>query len=325
MNKYEWTAAVTALEKLGPVSDDQYQFVSLSAVAELSVFVARDRRSELMLGVAFGSTPRPINIQSEAFDAYPEQRPDKSWIYFIRLLNPALKDVFSALCVDLADEMLCTKNELDRQRALSQRVKAWVKLFSSTTNGFLNPSQQIGLIGELVVFGDLLGHGTERSRLVTDSWTGPLDAPRDFCFLDIEFEVKTVRDDRIHVTFSSLDQLMSDRPIRVVLCLYQKASKSDQDALSLNLAVQAIVGRIKNDSSALARFRGLLIEAGYVEHPYYDEVCVRVHPRQAFDVNEGFPALTSSNVPDGVIGATYQVAINAIDRFKRENNIYGLN
>ena len=118
------------------------------------------------------------------------------------------------------------------------------------------------------------------------------------------------------ITISSLEQLDCSVAIRLVLVTLRQATSGEQGAIGLNALAARIEGLIAASPEALNTFKERLLEAGYVEHEFYETVLFEHMSSISYRVAAGFPKLTRGMVPEGIASATYAININSISEYR---------
>jgi hypothetical protein len=230
----------------------------------------------------------------------------------LRLRQLALIGVFGRLCQDLVDATATVADEAELVALASNRLNLWKKLFDGGSAGQLEPFQVKGLIAELIFLEATLIAGKRTPLEVVTGWVGPAGADQDFQFSDEAIEVKAIAPGAEGISISSLQQLESTLRVRLNVQTMRTASPDEETAMGLNDLVPRIEGRLAVSPDALALFKGKLLEAGYVESPYYDAILFQVLATEDFEVTGAFPKLTSRLVPEAVTSATYVLSLDRI-------------
>lgn len=91
-------------------------------------------------------------------------------------------------------------------------------------------------------------------------------------------------------------------------------------AVSLNGLVMQIAGAL-SDHSALELYYGKLAAVGYAELKEYDNPKFVVSEEHLYCVNEDFPKLIRSKIPNGISNVRYAIDIERIKKFLVRNDI----
>ena len=208
------------------------------------------------------------------------------WVELAVTGRDVLRGAYSMLTA-VAD--LVQLDGCDMGNAIQQTIASHQELLSAL--GKLSDHQELGLFGELLVLGHLIGNVGEQAAV--GSWKGPTWEEHDFGFDATDLEVKTtLTEDRSH-HISSLTQLepSPDRALWLV---------------SVQLTTSGVGGKtlpelIKYTSSSLSdlrvkmRFVQQLVSLGWdinQSHLYTRRLGMR-GPIWSFKVDADFPALTT--------------------------------
>jgi hypothetical protein len=319
-----WLEAKSKLATI-KLKDGEFHLVRIDETSVIPSYCGMDESARLFL--AFRVTRRPLipEIKTSAFDSHVSQRPDKSWLYVLRLLDRNLTSVFESLCVDLANEVAVTNSEDDFVNLLKRRVKSWQQLFATTTGGLLTRGQVIGLIGELTLLKDIVLSGHMTLDAAITAWQGPYGSDQDFILADSAIETKTVRDDINEIGISSLEQLNTERfpNLQLVVFGYRNVALGEPRAITLNEIASSVASMCSHSPQILRELHSALLEVGYVFNDAYDQICIAIVRRDVYDVTAGFPHLMPSSIPQGISGAQYQIALQFIAPYKQESYPYG--
>ncbi|MFE5719311.1 PD-(D/E)XK motif protein [Streptomyces erythrochromogenes] len=192
--------------------------------------------------------------------------------------------------------------------ALVRRLNAWRKMLDRGLPTGLTPEARVGLFGELMALRDVLLPAIGSAGIT--AWVGPSGAPKDFVHFSAALEVKTVsRRDSSRCRISSEHQL--DVVAGTDLYLVHQVVAGSQNGASLADVVDELRGdpRVQHER---VWFENCLLEAGWLDahRDQYVNDRYALSRRQFFRVGEGFPRLTSSDLPSGVSGVTYIVDLS---------------
>jgi len=183
--------------------------------------------------------------------------------------------------------------------------------------GRMSETEEVGLIGELLVLRRLLGHlGATKSTL--DSWTGPSGEEHDFAVRNCDLEVKTTTSERRVHWIHGLTQLLPTeaRPLWLVSI---QLTAGGQAGMTLADHVRSVRSEL-NDKGAIESFNDRLRIRGWdddQEHFYAQRFVLRSTP-QAFEILEGFPSITPSlfdaagRVHDRISQVSYRVDLTSM-------------
>jgi hypothetical protein len=261
----------------------------------------------LFSDVALPSPPRLSSVE-----AVTSRRQDGRWSLGIWLTVDALRSPFGQLCQDLVD----ATREADPAAAgglILARLARWRRLLEGSHAISVNELR--GLVGELLVLRECLEIWTPAD--VVDGWNGPLGSPQDFALPGLLVEAKAVQPGSPVMRISSVDQL--DATGRLVLASVTLATVS---AEGQGFTVGALVSQIRqtlSDRNApleVLEFDARLVAAGYRDDDQMSNAAFRRDDMRFFDVRDGFPAIHRMDLAEGVLDATYEVAIAACIPFE---------
>lgn len=193
-------------------------------------------------------------------------------------------------------------------RVFIGRVGAWQE-FMRRGSQALSPEVEIGLIGELATFLEVIEAGVSAVAAV-EGWLGPLDGVQDFELGIGALEVKsTLSSVGFPAHIGSLEQL--DNAVRQPLFVVGKRLRQAESGLGLPDFVAAAKGVAKGHPGAASALDDRLVAAGY-----FDAHADR-YPRRfavvgtlVIEVGDTFPRLTIGRVPAGVTKAAYDIDLD---------------
>ena len=239
------------------------------------------------------------------------QRADGSWALLLELNSKDLFLPFARLCQDLIDaSRLCDR---DGPSIIISRLARWRRLLEVSRKALSEPALR-GLIGELLILRDSIAPRFGFSASV-NAWIGPSKAPQDFLLGGVAVEVKTITPTATSISISSLDQLDANSQLDLATILLTPSSSDQSGAFNPITLVHSISNNL--DDQTLMEFNLRLAEAGYEELPEYESKWYHCSGVRYYGIGEGFPRLTTTTAPHGIIEATYQVSINSCTSYER--------
>lgn len=198
-------------------------------------------------------------------------------------------------------------DEFKLLRIFLGRVRAWQEFMRKGAQP-LGPEAEIGLVGELAVLSALIDAGVIPATAAR-SWVGPFDQPQDFEIGTGALEVKTtISTMGFTATIGSLEQL--DDAVRHPLFLVAVTLRQVASGLTLAQIASAAREKTKIDPEASGLLEDRLLGARYLDaHAASYTRRFDLCSIKAVEVAAGFPRLTSGNVPNGILRATYDVDI----------------
>lgn len=175
----------------------------------------------------------------------------------------------------------------------------------------LSESQQLGLVGELLVLRELLDAAPEAD--VLDSWLGPASEQHDFAFADFDAEIKTTLSERRRHMISGTGQLRPNlgRPLWLVSIQLTRAGGRTGDSLA------GLVAGMYDRLADHSRFAEALHGLGWRDEDadLYDTPYILRTAPVAFEVDDEFPAITDARLsktvprPDLVAELSYRIDV----------------
>ena len=289
-------------------------FLRVTATHQIDLFVGVEngRRALLLL-----CDEEPAKIPAfEAIGVSSRQREDGQWALIVCLERRDLGPLFAYLAEDL---VYATEHEGDSGRAakrLVERLKWWQRLLSRGQSGVLGAMELRGLVGELLFLGDY-AIPSFGAKLAVDSWVGPLDAPRDFRFVDLDVEVKALGRDSTTVRISSLEQLEeSGAPIVLAALTLESAVDDKGGAVSVHELVERVRTLCEPDADIVTALNQRLWAAGYTDRPEYRSMYFLLRGAEFYECRKGFPWIVRSDVPAGIARCAYEIEIASIREFR---------
>lgn len=235
------------------------------------------------------------------------------------LTDPALRDIFSALCADVVAAVAPVVEPAAQLRALLTRLERWQELFSRfNPEGLSLPARQ-GLFGELWAMRWLMMEGRTAPVTALAAWAGPDRHPQDFRFAGAALEVKTTTGNARSLHIASLQQL-DDVLTGPLFLLHLPLLLATTDAETLPAMVADLLARFGAASPVLAEnFTLRLQTAGYFtsQAALYQEEAWQVREARLLAVTgDDFPRLRSSTLPATITAGTYELEASALEPWR---------
>lgn len=226
------------------------------------------------------------------------------------------RDVFRALAEDVVTQVQQATNEALAVEALVARLSRWQAFLRRHGAGSLSLESRRGLFGEL----HLLRHHLIRrcdAVAAVESWKGTSGASHDFQFGGGSVEVKSTSSRTPHAFHvANIKQLDApgQGPLLVYFVVLEESEAGDVALTELIDSLRTEIGE-----PAIYALEDRLVEAGYLEDRRDDYSSPRysVRRQRFFEVGQGFPRLQEAQLPNGVEGVTYEVAVAACLPFER--------
>jgi len=238
---------------------------------------------------------------------------DGRWTLTLELQVQSLTDAFISLVSDLAGKSAATATEREALKTFLDTLAEWRELLTARAE-HLSENALRGLVAELWFGFESGAHGHPVPE-VARSWAGPLGGDQDFQFPSpgFRFEVKSMRPSRASVEISSEEQLDGDSIKLAVVTLEELADPSA--GITLPRLVAAIRSSLNNGADRAEfnrRFARLRVDP---DDPWYAKQGYQVRRLQVLDVNEEFPALRRSQLPDAIADTIYRVDVQHLQQF----------
>lgn len=294
-------------------------FLRVNETHPLDIYVGKDVSGErLLLLLTDEEPPAPGNYK--ALQISKQQRRDGRWALTVKLVQKELLQLFTRLCQDLADSTSHFCEKRAATRALLVQLEKWQRLMARGRDGLLSESEIRGLVAELVYL-EKFAIPFCGAELALNGWVGPLEADQDFRLGDRLVEIKSCGVGGGSVTISSEDQLdVADTPLFLVVVTLEACKAGTNGALSLNEVVLGIRSSLERANDAIL-FDARMTSAGYVERPEYSHRGYVVQKIRHFKVEEGFPGIMRSRLPQGISHVRYQLSLFACAPFEKNSSV----
>ena len=247
----------------------------------------------------------------EIVEHIPEEGNKKNIV--IALKEKDNLEIFYILCRDVLDATRKSKKSKEALSILYRRTWRWHQLLKKGFSGLLSKEAQKGLVGEL----NFLSKNLFKMFSITESlsfWEGPTGSPKDFCLGKNAVEVKTRRGSaQPYVSISSEHQLDKVGFDNLYLYVVNISPGIEESISSFTLTIQVnnILKTVRELSPADQDiFIHKLMEVGYFPDDDYSEFIWEIVDENFYDVEELFPRISNSSLPDGVSQITYKIDLN---------------
>lgn len=231
------------------------------------------------------------------------------------LMDKYMYSLFLRFCSDIIESTrnLKTKNVIDY---IIRRWDSWRLMFKKNYTKLLNESQIKGLIGELVFLKNymipIFGY-----KASIDSWMGPNMLHKDFEINDTWYEVKTIVSSSLTVKINSVEQLESPYIGQLIVIKMDKTSCKSKGNITLNILINEVENLI-GDFETRIKFLNKLNQVGYYFDEEYELYNYRVLKINKYLVRNDFPKITSDCLREGIVKASYEIALNSIEKYMIE-------
>jgi hypothetical protein len=234
----------------------------------------------------------------------------------ISLTAGELREVFTPLAEDIARTSKDASSETVLERAV-RRFAHWQQLMRSVGSQGLGREARLGLYGELRYLRTHLLVALP-TRAAVEAWTGPEGSNQDFQLPSVAIEIKTTAKKNPSTIRIANERQLDDRGVgRLVLVHLALDERRGGLGESLNSVVDDIRAAA-GLASASALFESRLIQSGYLPHQrdLYDEPRYTLRRADLWAVDEGFPRIVETDLPNGVGNCAYDISVIALEKHR---------
>ncbi|MXO91509.1 PD-(D/E)XK motif protein [Pontixanthobacter aquaemixtae] len=240
----------------------------------------------------------------------------------LELLDAEQRSIFKALVADIlraTQDVAINDSNAGAARVVT-RIERWRDFLKRRREQVLSRQAILGLFGELHFLSSrVLDQLAPMDAML--AWRGPHGEEQDFAIGGWILEIKT--------QLSTADQFLkisseaqldtASGPILICHQTFSSCPESDPDAMSLKELVNRLRALLLDQAPlAIDILEAGLIAVGYEDRPEYDQEKWKSVASQFFEVEEGFPRLAPSNIPQGIQSVRYRILPAACSRFKRD-------
>jgi len=294
-------------------------YIRVDELHQLDLYAGVDTDGALLLMLVTESKPSLLKKRFKAFEVTCHLRQDQRWALNVRLQLPDFKRIFAHLCSDLVEASRAGCTQAQGPAFVLERIGRWERLLTRDRSGLLDEASIRGLIGELI-FLERCAIPTKGPSLSIASWYGPLDSNQDFHFPDRSVEVKTTSPGSLAIMISSAEQLdVHGTRLFLSVIPLEYAQAGTADSFTLPELVTKVKELLRGNGEALTLFEDRLELVGYVEQREYDHRRFVVHGIRHYAVDEGFPRLRRSEMPEAIGMLRYELDVARCQEFERLN------
>lgn len=291
---------------------EYYSRVDTDHILELYIGLDEKGRKSIELRSLFN----PRKVKGTSAIEVTQYANDRYKTIRFSLTDEEISGLFYTFCEDLIEQTRDLKDEKDGYNAIVIRFHQWKKLFVSSKKDFLNESQIMGLIGELLFFRDQLSKRIGLSEALR-SWSGQELTHKDFSYGDTWTEVKSIRRSAQTVHISSLEQLDSEHEGELSVYAFEKMS-TEYNGIKLN-KLYLEIANLFPDGDDRDLFMSKVALQGYEYHNYYDDFVFELIYFKNYRINADFPKLTPYDVPEAIVKGSYEIDLNKISEYEIKN------
>lgn len=281
---------------------------------KVDIFLGYNDDGQMSMVITENGKEVPVR-SSKFISVILKRREDGRLALSFNLLDNTYKSMFLIFCKDII--ITCEKagNEMAISNGL-MRWKYWKEMFGKKKANILDKSEIKGLIGELLELRDYFMKNWNEEKAV-ESWMGPLLGHKDFEIDETWYEVKSVNENAMQVTISSLEQLESDKNGHLVIVKLEDSSSVSVSSINLNEVVVSIAEKL-TDPDVLEVFCTKLDNVGYAFDAEYDNYNFVYKGTHRYYVDEEFPRLRRSEINSTIGNAKYTILLDGITEFRED-------
>ena len=226
------------------------------------------------------------------------------------------RDIFHGLCQTLIESLSAARDSSSALAIALNHIKRWKAFLAGRRSRLLTPEEVRGLFAELE-FLNILNKEHLKDKNAVEAWCGAEKVHQDFVFGDTAVEVKSISGrERNSILISSEDQLETVcNNLFLAVIRLGKLPDMVADGLSLNDQVARIAGQF-SDPSAANLYWEKVAAYGYVKVPDYDMPCYAVLRQRMYRVDDSFPRLVRSQLPEGIARLHYDIELEKIEAYE---------
>lgn len=231
------------------------------------------------------------------------------------LEDAGARDLFAALCMDVASATAPSAHDDDAVSAWTGRFAKWRRMLQGGQHG-LSPRRQRGLFAELLTIRERLLPAVGFDEAVR-SWKGPDGAPRDFEMSGVGVEIKSSAANEPQVVPVNGERQLDDTGLEALVLVHESLDVLRDAGETLPGIVRGL-RELGEGCSEAGTLEDRLLQCGYadVHEPLYRRTGYELRRTSFFHVRDGFPRITEEGLADGVGSVRYALAIDACRDFE---------
>lgn len=301
--------------------DHRYRVRRIHLSSKLNMFIGVEKIQKVR--VLLIETPKSIIIPNEINILKGMKiekklidfgKKDKNeYLVFSNVFNDTM-EIYEVVIENICNGLKNLTNKVLFLKELKKILFKWQYFFDKYGDCGLSYSQQKGLYGELWTLRRLLDY--EDNEKILNAWTGSIKTNHDFQFTNKALEIKTTSmKEHIKVTIASEKQLDNNGLMSLylgVLCVNEIESGE-----TLCDIIKVLREKFKDNFMIKEIFEEKLVYAGYLDRHsnLYNKGFVKRFYK-IFRVQDGFPRLTSKDIPNGVGDIKYKIAISSCSEYE---------
>lgn len=283
---------------------------------ESSISIYFGYSQEGFIRLSFLSTTRPFKVESTAnlLVSYNDDPTGAFWSHF-DLIDKNQEVVFISFVQNLIESASYCITEEQALRAIKQRFITWKSLFKKNATTNISCLDVQGVYGELLfLYTYMIPHyGVEKAIM---AWAGPEGKSKDFAIDDCWFEIKTIGANASKVRISSISQLSSDKPGRLIVIKAEAlANQYDENCSCVADLFDKIKDEIKDEAIENVFYSKFSL-TGIAQSDEAMNLKFKSKEQFRYIVDEFFPKITEKTKPyPEICGVEYDLSLNALDKY----------
>lgn len=241
--------------------------------------------------------------------------PGEPATFSLELADRAATDLFEVLVEDLVTTVAPASDDREGVGIWTGRISRWQHLLRRAAHG-LGPELQRALMAELWILRETVAPACGAAAAVR-AWQGPARSRHDFQLPLTSLEVKSCAANQPQVVTINGERQLDEVGTPSLHLAHVSLDVHHNGPESL-LEMIASVRELVDGSGAEVELEDRLLEYGYLElhAPRYAGTGYTVRETRFFRVVPGFPRLVEADLPEGVGGLRYRLAIAACADFE---------
>lgn len=301
-----------------------YKALRISSECKSELFIAVDTDDNRCL-LLFLPSDFEVKLNGKDKEKLQLTYIKENHVILIKLNDVDFIDLFNDLIISLYSKIHRIFDPNSYSKELISSFYKWVEFFDDKQNKKLGTEEIQGLFGELFVLSETIVKANNQNvNSVLTSWRGPFDHTNDFVLDKKNVEVKTKQESKSFVKISSEHQLDIEFDKGLELLVVSVVNDISHGESIFDLLIKTI-GLIRESQGDLAILyhalnqKGLTIDSvkEYNNHRFI------VKKTTTYDcTQDGFPKLSTSNIPEEITKLKYQLRTTALSDFLIEEDIY---
>ncbi len=240
--------------------------------------------------------------------------------FSLELVDRAAADLFEVLVEDLITAVAATHDDREGVGVWTGRISRWQHLLRHAPHG-LGPELQRALMAELWIMREMIVPTTDVTTAIR-AWQGPDRSRHDFQLPQTSLEVKSCAANQPQVVTINGERQLDDVGTPALHLAHVSLDVHHNGPESL-LEMVASVRALAAGSGVEVELEDRLLAFGFLDlhASAYTGAGYTVRESRFFRVISGFPRITESDLPDGIGGLRYRLAIAACTDFEVEEKV----